>query len=104
MGNADLKLAIQSLSNQVRESEEKSNENDLKDMELKNEELKSKLENEMKKSLEIHDQLALEIEKLEVSLKGKRDELSSKEEKLEEFKNELEFKTTRINDLEQISK
>merc|ERR1712217_6770 len=34
--NADLKLAIQSLSNQVRESEAKSNENDLKDMELKN--------------------------------------------------------------------
>merc|ERR1712223_993450 len=102
--NADLKLAIQSLSNQVRESEAKSNENDLKNMEIKNEELKSKLENEMKKSLEIHDQLTLEIEKLEVSLKEKRDELSSKEEKLDEYKNELEFKTTRINDLEQISK
>ena len=50
------------------------------------------------------DQLALEIEKLEVSLKEKRDELSSKEEKLEEYKKEVEFKTTRINDLEQISK
>merc|ERR1712223_1001668 len=83
--NADLKLAIQSLSNQVRESEAKSNENDFKNMEIKNEELKSKLENEMKKSLEIHDQLALEIEKLEVSLKEKRDELSSKEEKLDEY-------------------
>ena len=30
--NADLKLAIQSLSNQVRESEAKSNENDLRDI------------------------------------------------------------------------
>merc|ERR1712045_909728 len=89
--NADLKLAIQSLSNQVREREAKSNENEIKDMELKNEELKSKLEIEMKKSLEIHDQLALEIEKLEVSLKEKRDELSSKEEKLEEYKKEVEF-------------
>ena len=30
--------------------------------------------------------------------------MSSKEEKLEEYKKEVEFKTTRINDLEQISK
>merc|ERR1711915_567016 len=53
--NADLKLAIQSLSNQVNKEK---NDSMLEEVKKANEELQSKLETGIKKSKDIHEQLA----------------------------------------------
>merc|ERR1711892_1052078 len=103
--NSEIKMEILSMSSKSRVIEDRNEtyEEEIKDLRMKNNTVQEKLDLEMKKSVEIHDQLAQEIEKQETSLKEKKMDLTCAQEKIDEIRNILEEKETKISELETIS-
>jgi len=103
--NSEIKMEILSVSTKSREISDKNETciEEIQHLRMKNNELQEKLQLEMKKSVEIHDQLAQEIEKQETSIKAKKIDLTCAQEKIDELKNILEDKESKITELETIS-